>query len=106
MKNNKRGRPRKNFLKKVPQRLLPILNLPPDTLICNPCLNAIDYDKENQQSFNYQPPIRKIPPNSNPNSEHSYVLRNDLLYSAKEFKKLETAYHEICEELDKVKLGV
>jgi hypothetical protein len=77
-----------------------------DTLICNPCLNAIDYDKENQQSFNYQPPIRKIPPNSNPNSEHSYVLRNDLLYSAKEFKKLETAYYEICEELDKVKLGV
>ena len=106
VKNNKRGRPRKNFLKKVPQRLLPILNLPSDTLICNPCLNAIDYDKENQQSFNYQPPIRKIPPNSNPNSEHSYVLRNDLLYSAKEFKKLETAYHEICEELDKVKLGV
>ena len=57
VKNNKIGRPRKNFLKKVSQRLLPILNLPPDTLICNPCLNAIDYDKENQQSFNYQLPI-------------------------------------------------
>ena len=56
-KNNKKGRPRKNFLKKVPQRLLPILNLPPDAFICNPCLNAIDCDKENQQSSNYQPPI-------------------------------------------------
>jgi len=102
IKSNKRGRPRKNFLKKIPQRLLPILNLPPDTFICNPCLNAIDHDKENQQSSNYQPPIRKIPPNS---SEYSYIFRNDLLYSIKEFRELETAYHEVCEELDQVKLG-
>ena len=103
IKSNKRGRPRKNFLKKIPQRLLPILNLPPDTFICNPCLNAIDHDKENQQSSNYQPPIRKIPPNS---SEYSYIFRNDLLYSIKEFRELETAYHEVCEELDQVKLSM
>ena len=102
IKNNKRGRPRKNFLKKIPHRLLPILNLPPDTLICNPCLNAIDHDKENQQSSNYQPPIQKIPQNP----EYSYIFRNDLLCSIKEFKELETAYREICEELDQVKLSM
>src|SRR3954470_20913457 len=57
-KNNKRGRQRKNFLKKIPQRFLPILNLSPDSLICNPCLNTIDRDKEIQQSINYRPPIQ------------------------------------------------
>jgi len=81
------------------------LNLLPDTLICNPCLNAIDHDKENQQSPNYQPPIHKIP-NSNMNSEYSYIFHNDLLYSIKEFKELETAYHEVCEELDQAKLSM
>ena len=39
------------------------------------------------------------------NSEYSYIFRNDLLYSIKEFRELETAYHEVCEELDQVKLG-
>ena len=62
----------------------------------------MDCDKKNQQSSNYQPPIQKIPPNS---SEYSYTLRNDLFYSIKEFKELETAYREVCEELDQVKLG-
>jgi hypothetical protein len=103
-KNNKRGRPRKNILKKIPQRLLPVLNLPPDTLICNPCLKAIDHDEEHQQSPNYQPPIQKKS-NSNMNFEYSYILRNDLSYPIKEFRELETAYHEICEELDQVKLS-
>jgi hypothetical protein len=105
VKNNNRGRPRKNFLKKIPQRLLPILNLPPGALICNPCLNAIDHNKENQQSSDYQPPAQKIP-SSNMNFGYSYTLRNDLLYSAKEFKELEIAYHEVCEELDQVKLSM
>lgn len=101
--HNKGGRPRKNFLKKIPQRLLPILNLPSDALICNPCLNAIDHDEECQQSSDYQPPTQKVS-SSIANFEHSYILRNDPMYSAKEFKELEIAYHEVCEELDQIKL--
>ena len=104
LKNNKRGRPRKCILVKIPQRLQPILNLPSDTLICRPCLIAMDCDRENQQSSDYQPPIQRI--HSDKNLDHSYILRNDLLYSAKEFKELEIAFHEVCEELDQVKLGI
>ena len=85
LKNNKRGRPRKCILVKIPQRLQPILNLPSDTLICRPCLIAMDHDSENQQFYDYQPPIQKLK-NSNKNLEYSYILRNDLLYSAKEFR--------------------
>jgi hypothetical protein len=57
----------------------------------------MDRDKENKQSFD-QPQIRKTAILNN--CGHSYNLRNNSLYSAKEFKELETAYHEICEELD------
>ena len=79
------------------------MDLPSDSRVCNLCLNAIDHDKENQQSFNYQPPKQKA---SIVNIDHFYAFRNDLLYSANEFKELETAFHEVCEELDQVKLSM
>ena len=63
----------------------------------------MDRDKENQRLSNYQPPKRKIPTT---NVDHFYTLRNDLLYSAKEFKELETAFHKVREELDRVKLSM
>ncbi len=100
IKNSKKGQPRKHILVKIPQRLQPILNLPSDMLICNPCLIAIDHDEENKQSSDYQPPIQKIQ-NSNMNfKQYNYALHNDCLYSAKEFEELEIAYHEICKEFD------
>jgi len=102
IKNNKRGRPRKHILMKIPQRLQPVLCLPSDTLICNRCSIAMDHDKENQRSSNYQPPKQKAPI---VNIDHFYAFRNDIYYSAKEFKELETAFHEVCEELDQVKLS-
>ncbi len=52
IKNSKKGRPRKHIVK-IPQWLQPILNLPSDTLICNPYLIAIDRDEENKQSSDY-----------------------------------------------------
>ena len=96
--NNKKGQLRKNILVKIPQRLQPILDLPSDSRICNPCLIAMDRDKENQQFFNCQPPKQKA-------SNHFYAFCNDLLYSANKFKELKTAFHEICEELNQVKLS-
>ena len=61
IKNHKRGWPRNHILTKIPQWLQPILNLFSNALICNPCLIAMDRDKENQRLSNYQPPKRKIP---------------------------------------------
>src|SRR6266498_5829165 len=73
IKNSKKGQPRKHILVKIPQRLQPILNLPSDMLICNPCLIAIDHDEENKQSSNYQLLIQKIQ-NSNMNFKQHNML--------------------------------
>ena len=37
--------------------------------------------------------------------DRAYVLRSDVIYSEQEFQELESAYHEVCAELDEVKLG-
>jgi hypothetical protein len=63
----------------------------------------MDRNKENKQSFD-QPQIRKIA--SSNNCRYLYILHNNSLYLAKEFKELKTAYYEICEELDQVKLSM
>ena len=82
------------------------MNLSTGMLICNPCLIAMDHDEENKQSSDYQSLIQKIQ-NSNMNFKyHNYVLCNNCLYSTKEFKKLEIAYHKICKEFDQVKLSM
>ncbi len=81
---------------KIPQQLQPILNLSPNTLICNPCHLAIDRDKENKQFSDYQLPIQQVPI---VNSDYSYILRSD-------FKELKTAYYEVCEEFDRIKLSI
>ncbi|CAB4428068.1 unnamed protein product [Rhizophagus irregularis] len=99
----KRGRPRKNVLVKIPKRLQLILDLPLDALICNPCLTMMDHDEENQQSSNYQPPTQRVPTND---SDNPYVLRNHILYSAKEYNELEILYHEAREELEQIKLSM
>ena len=35
----------------------------------------------------------------------TYTLRDDVFYSEIEFQQLESAYHEVCAELDEAKLG-
>ncbi|RGB40675.1 hypothetical protein C1646_811188, partial [Rhizophagus diaphanus] len=61
----------------------------------------MDHDKENQLSLNYQPPMQRVPTIT---SNHPYALRNDLLYSAKEYNDLEILYHKAHEELKRIKL--
>jgi hypothetical protein len=66
----------------------------------------MDHDKENQQFSDYQLPIRKTQSSNNDTVEHSYIFRNNLIYSAKEFKELEVVYNEVYKELDRVKLSM
>lgn len=57
----------------------------------------MNHDKENQQSSDYQPLIKGVPI---VNFDYSYVLRNDPMYSTKEYNELEILYHEAHEELN------
>ncbi len=52
---------------------------------------------------NYQPSIQRVPI---VNFDYSYVLRNDPMYSAKEYNELEILYHDAREELKQVKLSM
>jgi hypothetical protein len=35
----------------------------------------------------------------------TYVFRSDVLYTADQYKELEKAYQDVCEELNEAKLG-
>jgi hypothetical protein len=63
----------------------------------------MDYDKENQQSSDYQPLIKRVPI---VNFDYSYILRNDPMYLTKKYNELEILYHEACEELKRLKLSM
>lgn len=75
-------------------------------MMCRHCLYKTDNDPEYLNSPNYQSPAQKT---SNKNIQkfqnRRYVLRDDIFYSEEEFQQLESAYHEVCAELDKAKLG-
>jgi len=70
------------------------------------CHHCLDDDLEYVNLPDYLPPperilrgdIRKF-------QKRSYVLRSDIIYSESEFQELESAYNEVCAELDEVKLG-
>ena len=60
----------------------------------------MDHDKKNQQFLTIKTKASIM------NIDYFYAFCNDLLYSTNEFKELETAFHEVCEELDQVKLSM
>jgi len=61
------------------------------------CLTVTDHDEENQQSSDYQSPTRRVPTDP----DYPYVLRNHILYSAKEYNELEFLYHKAMKNLKK-----
>ena len=93
-------------MKKAPERLANFFELPQGAMMCRHCLYKTDDDPEYINSPNYQLPIEKIPGNEIGNFQgRSYVLRNDVIYSQSQFQELESAYHEVCAELNEAKLG-
>ena|SRR6185312_5955635 len=95
----------KTFIK-VPERLIKCLEIEQGTMICRRCLYKTDDDPVYVRSPNYLPPPERISKEYIRNFQgRSYVLRNDIIYSQSEFQELESAYHELCAELDETKLG-
>jgi len=94
-------------VRKVPERLVKYFELPHTALMCRHCLYKSDNDPEYVDSPNYLLPIEKL---SNENIRkfqgRSYVLRSDIIYSESQFQELESAYHDVCAELDETRLGM
>lgn len=96
----------RNSFRKAPGRLINYFKLLETAMMCRHCLYKTDNDPEYLNSPNYQSPAQTT---SNKNIQkfqnRRYVLRDDIFYSEEEFQQLESAYHEVCTELDKAKLG-
>ncbi len=75
-------------------------------MMCHYCLYKTDDDLEYVNLPDYLPlPERISRGDIRKFQKRSYVLRSDIIYSESEFQKLESAYNEVCAELNEVKLG-
>ena len=93
-------------LKKAPERLIRFFELSQGAMMCHHCLYKTDDDPEYVNSPDYLLPLERILRGDiRKFQERSYVLQNDIIYSESEFQDLESAYNEVCAELDKVNLG-
>jgi len=91
-----------NTFRKVPERLGALFKSGKDAMMCRHCLYKTDQDPEYISSPDYLPPIEKT--NIQTFQGRAYVLRGDVIYSEAELQELESAYHEVCAELDETKL--
>ena len=84
-------------LTKVPKRLIKILGLDEFAEICSICRKRTDKDPEYLQDEKYEAPISRNIENNNilKIGNHTYSLRNDILYTREEFKKLKSDYQDI-----------
>lgn len=73
-------------------------------MMCHHCLYRTDIDPEYNNLSDYLPAIPKEKINIRQFQDRSYVLRGDVIYSESEFQELESAYHDVCAELDEAKL--
>ena len=90
----------KNFTK-IPKRLIKILGLNEFAEIYSICRKRTDKDPEYLQDEKYEAPISRNIENNNilKIGNHTYSLRNDILYIGEEFKKLESDYQDIIRQM-------
>jgi hypothetical protein len=73
-------------------------------MMCRHCIYETDKDLEYINSPDYPLPISK---ETIKNFQGKfYALCDDIIYSENEFNELESAYYEVCKELDETKLGM
>ena len=98
---NVNKKPKKVSLEKVPKRLIPILQLNENAKICSLCRKKTDSDPDYIVLEEYNAPVSKT---INDNDilivgNHTYPLRNDILYNQTELKQLEKDYQEIISQI-------
>ncbi|CAG8749911.1 8203_t:CDS:2, partial [Cetraspora pellucida] len=88
-------------LDKASNRLIEYFNLLTNAMICNHCKYISDIDRSYQ---NYPYPSRFTKEEFVRIHDRIYAFRSEVLYTEDQYKELEKAYHEICEELKEAKL--
>jgi hypothetical protein len=89
-------------LRKVPERLMPILNLNETAKICNLCRKKTDNDPDYNMLEEYNAPISRKEDDSDnilKVGNHIYSFRKDILYTGEELKQFESDYQEIMTQL-------
>ena len=89
-------------LRKIPIRLIEVLELDEFAMICNMCIKRTDKDSQYLETEQYKAPISRK--NNNDDNilkikNHTYPLRNNVLYTIDDLKQLESDYQEIIAEL-------
>jgi hypothetical protein len=93
---------KKQNLSGVPVRLIVVLGLREGDKICSYCRKKTDVDSDYINKPEYISPTQRINPlqqNVFTVGGHTYVLRDGMLYSAEEFRRLEAAYQDLLNEL-------
>ena len=88
-------------LRKIPIRLIKVLELDEFAMICNMCIKKTDKDSQYLQTEEYEAPIFR---KNNDNNilkigNHTYLFRKDILYTGEELQQLESDYQEIITQL-------
>src|SRR6266540_1950275 len=88
-------------LRKVPIRLIKVLELDEFAMICNMCTKRTDKDSQYLETEEYKAPISRK--NNDDNilkiGNHTYSFRKDILYTGEELQQLESDYQEIITQL-------
>jgi hypothetical protein len=98
---NSNKKPKKFSLEKVPKRLISILQLDENAKICSLCRKKTDSDPDYTTLEEYNTPVSKKKNDNNilKISNHTYPLRDNILYNQTELKQLEQDYQEIISQI-------
>jgi hypothetical protein len=88
-------------LRKVPTRLIKVLELDEFAMICNMCTKRTDKDSQYLEAEKYEAPISRKNNDKNISKigNHTYLFRKDILYTGEELQQFELDYQEIITQL-------
>src|ERR1044072_7841176 len=99
--NQSRNTNKQFNLRKVPTRLIKVLELDEFAMICNMCTKRTDNDSQYLEAEEYKAPISRKNDDKNISKigNHTYLFRKDILYTEEELQQFESDYQEIITQL-------